>query len=208
MGVLLNEDDVLRVIFYSYSFEQLGMNVRHYTVGPPTGEFTDKMLAEALAEDVKLLYAPVMASSALFIGVSAERVTPNPKPISYSPRVDYAGTLTGDPLPLETAGLISLRSEQTGPGGRGRMYIPFPAVSAMEEDGHPTQAYTDDLDLLGAWMKDSHALTVDINGIEVFPVLRSTTPSGYPLVNDYIVRRLWASSRRRGDFAKRNIPPF
>lgn len=59
------------------------------------------------------------------------------------------GFVNGTQLPLQLAGVVSVRTATAGPRGRGRMYMPPPASVALASDAQMTTAYRDDV--LLAW---------------------------------------------------------
>lgn len=49
-----------------------------------------------------------------------------------------AGTGLGNPLPQEVAVAVTLRADNPGPAGRGRMFLPAPTVAAVTATGRLT----------------------------------------------------------------------
>src|SRR5690606_6703804 len=108
---------------------QLGLNVRHYEVASEVGTGADLLsMAEDLGTIFGPLYIALLSSSAEFRGVGARKIRPIPvSGEALSNAGAGFGAVTGDPLPRQVSGLISLRTASTTVAKRGRAYIPFPS---------------------------------------------------------------------------------
>jgi len=56
------------------------------------------------------------------------------------------GNLSGDSMPIRTAGIISLRTSVLSRRGRGRLYLPPANEAGNGSDGHPTSGYVDNME--------------------------------------------------------------
>jgi len=115
-------------------------NVLHAIV--PEGTSPDVALANGLFDSIKADIAPLlsyMSTQTNLEGLSIRNlqsgsnveVDSNP---ADSPSV--AGVGEGFALPEEVAIVVTLRSGQTGPAHRGRIYLPGWSTDALDVDGH------------------------------------------------------------------------
>lgn len=201
---------LLRVNIYVEQAGQVSINRRFFYVtfigvGNPPSILT---AATALAGLLKPLYQPLMATTATFRGLTMQQVTPNlldPELITDA----GAGTGTGDPLPLETAGLISFRTGFGGRKNRGRTYVPFPPEGSNDATGRPTAPYITALATLGSFLAND--INIAPGGADAPYTLRGLIiPSDQAqgrVVTNYSVKARWASMRTRGDYSAANVSP-
>ena len=56
-----------------------------------------------------------------------------------------SGQTTGNPLPVQDAVVVSLKTANTSPRGRGRFYLPTPGVAGIGADGQLSTAWRDNI---------------------------------------------------------------
>lgn len=210
-------NDVLLVTLASYTPSQAGLNNLHYIVLDTSGGGVT--LAELANAIDALVAAPMKAwlgTNARWRGVSVRNLAPPATP-GYAETGSDGPGLAGAGLPTQTSGLITLKTAVGGPGGRGRIYPPFPGQDFVADTGG--------MNLAG--------LTALVDLCAAIPVLRNFTAfgggtcrlqlvvassllhweAGVPLPTPLSVTELkpqgaFATQRRRGQFGRINPEPF
>lgn len=204
--------DTLQIKIYCKFRDQIGLNVRYLQVTNTTGaSVTDQEVADRVALDVDALYRELLSIQARFEGVSAQIVLPVARDTVYSNNGAGAGLTSGDPLPSQTCGLITLRSGFAGRSGRGRMYIPFPGEGDNDTvNATPSASYMDKLAVLGEYFESFAVVTVGANSATMRWVITNypDPAPGFVGILDTIPRQKWATQRRRGAFGRPNSLPF
>lgn len=171
--------------------------------------------ALANAAKAALVAGAQWSNLALFLAPTAQitrvelldlRVANQPSVASDTPPT--LGTSTGTALPSEVAAVLTLRTGTTGPGGRGRWYIPGWATNAI---GAGDIIASTAVAALGAWTQNIAAAVTAAQGQIVLlrPARASYTgstgtvhparPAGFLPFTTVIVRdNHWDSQRRRG----------
>jgi len=205
--------DVIECRSYAWQpdLKQLGINTTKWQVaGPITGPSTLDSVASALGSQIRLLIPPLMSSAATLYGVSvralkgATRETPawyrNPTP----------GTVSGEILPAQLTGLVSMYTAYAGRQGRGRNYLPFPADSS-NDDGVPTSGYHDVLTAYALFLSEPLVTSTDVEFTLIpglFPLLAGDPPArGFVPFVETTASIYWATQRRRGEFGRVNTLP-
>lgn len=204
-------NDVYQVRIVSGYGNQVGMNIRYYVVNNVVGiEFTPADLAVTVDMAIAAAYKALLSTSSFYRGVGAKLIWPT-QGIEFSTIASLgAGTVAGDVLPPQTAGLIGLQTLKPGPEGHGRMYIPWPSETDNGATGLPIAGYGTRLNTLGALMTLNVLKTAGGNTTTWAPCLfRKDTLNATKLItNGYYSRTGWASQRRRGAFGAANVLPF
>lgn len=201
--------DTLEVRFFSSWGDQAGVNVRHFRIVTVTGtELTHFQIASQLSTRFHNLFKALMHTSAEFRGVGVKRISPGAPTAEATNALDRGpGTRTGDPLPPQISGLLSLRTALAGPRNRGRMYLPFPGETDSTSAGRPSATYVAALSAVADNLVPAFNLIVGLQIVELQSVIRRRTPFVITDVTNILTRDRWATQRRRGDFGAQNVLP-
>jgi len=209
MPNVLQVDDLIEVKFYGKSEGQFSINVRHYrvTVAPLLGP-TDATVAEHMSDAFGPRMAAVMCERAEFLGCSAQIIKPVRRPMQVSASGAAVGTVAGEQLPRQIAGLIKIETNVATRRGRGRFYAPFPGESSNEPDATPNGTYTTNLQLLANSLAVNR--TVGLVGFEatLIPVIYARDIDNTTPVQAAVGRSFWATQRRRSDAGGGDKFPF
>jgi len=200
--------DILEVKFYCSQDIQLGINVRHYRIASVVGvERTRAQIASHLSGLFQSDYKGIMSTSARFEGVGVRKIRPLPISIEELYGLDAGtGNRTGDPLPLQTAGLITLRTATAGRKGRGRVYLPFPAEIDNTSTANPLAGYITALGVMAdRWVGDT-VLTAGLDVTTLTSVVYNRATGLGTNITGRRVSSFWATQRRRGDLSAANVP--
>lgn len=198
--------DLLEVRYISSAGAQVGQNIRHYRIDTITGtELTRPQLADGLSVRVRSLYKALLSSSAEFRGVAVKRVFPLPVTAESLTEVDRGpGTRTGDPLPTQVSGLISLRTGLAGRRNRGRLYTPFPAETDSDSSAHPGTTYATNLAALAVEFFGTVIVTFGVNITVLQNVIHKRGTSLFVNIIEARPTTNWATQRRRGTLGRPN----
>jgi len=214
MAEVINIDDIYeaRVVCADQSFSQYAINVFHYSCVDKSGNDTlDTDFADDFSDHIHAQYKAVLNIGATFYGVDVRRVHPLPTTLPAVSTHDQAvGTVAGDQLPSQIAGLIKLQTGFAGPGGRGRKYIPFPGEGDNAASGLQTAAANLRYAALAArFPMDITSINVGVDGQVVMrPVLINRETGNIRRVIDATPRMAWATQMRRGRLRRGDAAPF
>lgn len=112
------------------------------------------------------------------------------------------GQVNGAMLPPQVAVVASLRTPQVGPSGRGRIFLPAPAIATTTAGGVLTPTARGNMaTAVGTWLEDS-ALN---NGTKAIPCIvprAQSAPSAYSVIQAVRVGSVYDTQRRR----RRSVP--
>jgi len=201
--------DILQATFVTVAGSQAGLNVRHYrsiaTVGGSVGV---DQFANALFDDFDTAYITLMSAQATFNGVLVQKIFPLPMGMpAMSAQAPLVGLITGDLLPRQVAGLISLRTDFAGRRFRGRVYVPFSGENASELDSSPTAAYLAGLSTLAQQFLQQVTVIQGAATETIAPVIWHRDLQTTDFIRTAMIHDAWATQRRRGSFGRPNLPP-
>lgn len=200
---------VLEVTIGTWITNQQGLMVRHYENSAYTGEgSTLGAIATRLSTLLAPLVKPLLAVGATYRGIRVRRIDPlPPSPPAYELADQGPGTVAGDLMSPQTAGLITIGTAFAGRAYRGRAYIPFPSETDNDATGIPIPGYRTRADALALQLRTT-VVVGTVDSVTLIPVLwhrktRTTTD-----ITSSSTRPGWATQRRRGFFGRQNPIPF
>jgi hypothetical protein len=188
---------------------QLGLMTSHWRTSAITGlGCFDQDLATAYEAQVAGPLLVCLTNLSEYLGVSVKDISLLPLPASVTSNALAAFGIGGaNPMPTQTAGLISWRTAIAGRKGRGRTYVPFPSLSNVTPPGEsPNATYLTALSALATAMSTPLVVT-SVGGTSTMQLF--ITPKINALgnaVTGFAVRSGWATQRRRGDLGRQNPP--
>lgn len=209
MATLLTQNAILQVTFYQRFNEQTGLIVRHWNCSAPVApSATDKEATDRISQAYAPLIKPLMHPQARYLGCVGQIVYPVQAASVTSVEGAGVGTSGDEVLPPQNTGLISLRTNSAGRSGRGRAYIPFPPLVAINAGGTTTLAYQANLLLLSALFTDVTELTVDLVINTFIPVVYQRATGLRKPITSVRIREAFATQRRRSFVNKADASPF
>lgn len=200
-------DQIVRVVFYTRDVSQNALMVHHYRVtnqlglGANDGDFADT-IAALMGPPLKA----AMTQNATYQGATVQVIHPIlTNPVASADGAG-AGTVIGDGLPTQTAGLITLRTEQAGRSYRGRKYVPFPAEGSSDTYGYPNAAYQALLSNIASVLILPRTETQGPDSSTMTPIVWSPKLQAGSVINGHVVRVQWATQRRRSHSNRGDIP--
>jgi hypothetical protein len=193
---------------------QLGVNVTHWfvrSVGTPgatpfdVGTTLDALFAAA--------YKPMLTNGATYRGTQCQKIHPLPVSLAEASSGNAgAGTGGAAAIPQQVAGLIKLQTDRAGRPFRGRIYIPFLPVAAINAAGNlnaPSVAALNNI----ASIFTSQNVTTGLGGLlTVSPCIWHRKGYGTPpaqlrtfdRVTQAYASPLLATIRKRGNYGQTN----
>jgi len=209
MAIPLTNTQFVEVKLFSTNTTQVAINRLNYlvTAQTGTGSTLEAMLSQ-LAASITADYKAFMSSSARYLGMTGQIVA-NGSSILI-PNADGAGDgERGEALlPPQTAGLITVRTAQPGRIGRGRIYLPWQGTADQGDDGKPTNAQLARFELWAAQMTLPVVVGAGGNTVTVRYGVSDAGHARFFPMNDFTVRRAWATQRRRSFINRADRLPF
>lgn len=206
--------DIWQVELQAFSSSQLAINVHWYRVITSSGSApANEPQNYANAFDTALaptLIACMSADSAAYWGTRAQRWFPLPKQVfGFSANhQSNPGGAAGVFQPGQVAGVLKKYTPFAGRKYRGRAYIPFPSINAIDTgdvNSRPTVAYRNLLTSHGTALLGP--ITVVDGGVTdtLAPVLFEPKTGLYTAISLYSPDDAWGTQRRRGNFGRPNL---
>jgi hypothetical protein len=195
---------------------QLGVNILHMTVHTPVAGFAQANLAKAWGGLVSAGLRLMMPNTAQYYGTGVKNLSqvPNPAP-SFSTQGQGPGLDGAVLLPTQTCGLITLRTPYAGRAYRGRVYVAFPSAIENVSLDVPSAAYIAAITGFATTLAEDQILTDGLTSatvrVGIFhrpPKGQTPTPSSITTVTSGTAAHIWATQRRRGEYGRKNLPPF
>lgn len=192
--------DIRRVTVHCTSGNQQSVNVLHLiTTAEAGGGLTDAEIAGLHSSTMATPMKSCLGVGASYLGLKVSRIHPLPATdVKASVVGAGVGVRTGDQLPYQAAGILTLKTALAGRRNRGRMYVPFPAEESNNVTGQPDVIYTAALDALGTVLLGPFAYVVGARSTTLAPYLKNKSHPAGPQITSYIVRAYFATQRRRG----------
>lgn len=209
MAAALAIGDIIEVTFLQRFGAQTGAMVYHLRVDNiANGAVEDQDVANSMSSLFAPLIKACMGSTAEYVKTRAQVISPVRRPAVQSTLQAGAGSILGDMLPPQCAGLIKLAGEIANRHGRGRKYVPFPAESESAAGGVPSAFYITALDALKDELIDDHQVAAGGVGpgiADLDPIIWNRSLGSYQNVTGGASVQAWATQRRRS-FVNRADP--
>jgi hypothetical protein len=210
---IIADGDIAEVNVYCYLNGQLSINRLHYMgagqIG--TGGTVNTLLVDFNTR-TKALWTALLTGGANYLGLSGRVVFPlNHKSALYWFKSKGAGQAGPDALPMQTCGMFSKVSGTAGPGGRGRVYVPFPSTADVSGGAidQPNAGYQLRLGALAAQLFATAVATGGAgNQTTCNPVIFKRAAPALSLAwGNAAPKSKWATHRSRGDYGRINAMP-
>lgn len=201
--------DIIKVRFLATRGSQLGQNIRHYRISTEvTGGATYQEIADNINTTASPLYRELLSSAATFQGVAVQKIQPLPMLLEFmSTGTPGAGLRSGDPLPGQCSGIITLRTSLAGRAFRGRAYVPFPAEMSCDEGSQTTALYFGDLQDLGGFLVTGVTVVGATGTTTLVPGIHRRGTSQIQDLVGFTARNVFATQRRRGSYGRPDVIP-
>lgn len=214
-GPTLVANDLIEVMAIARTTDQIGLNIFHYkVVNAGVGDVLSRVTQalEAFGTPFSTSLKALMSSSAEFRGYQVRRLNA-PQSVWFQDATGAGpGTVAGDMLPRQVAGLLSKRVNVPGRRKGGRMYVPFPGEGDNDATSLPSAAYVVRLQTHAGNVLSSLAVGLTFNAD---PVVQQITYVGGVMflgasraITEVRSSDRWATQRRRGSYGRKNVSPL
>lgn len=216
MATAIQVGDILAGRVWTSTAAQAAVNTYNFTcISLTGGAVTDQDFANALDAITVLLYAPLCPAEVTYDGVQVYFARRNPMNLPNPVKAILSAgacTGTGGILPTEIAAVLKYGSTTRGPGGRGRVFLPFIAGQFKSAFGVPTTAMGVLVNsfasaLLSPLVVSSGGSTCTLVWSLVRKALLPTPPTDVQIVSAESAQK-FGQIHRRGDYGKLNLSPI
>lgn len=198
-----------RASVYAWLNNQYGIVTCDFIWNSQTGAFSDiytSQLAANIDSSSGAQFAACLALGTTYLGVKVAPVLKTETALAGIVTNTYAAGGTVGPLPTQTCGLMRKQTALKGAAGRGRLYMPFPDVTALLDSGQPSSAYRGLCRVFTSYFVSNQTFTFGGSINTFVPVVyhRSAVPPFGTNITGYADSAEWATQRRRGDFGRTN----
>lgn len=206
MATTIAEDDIVRTKVLVWVNYQVGINIRYWRCSTNPGDLTLEDLAAELTGSLVPLYVVYLTTTCIVDATKVQIVGPGGMSDEVTTLLGTAGAVTGQTLPRQACGIVTLTTGVGGRKNRGRFYLPFPTEGMNEGDGSPNAAGLSNMDALGAYYSQPLNVTVGDFTMILAPVIvhGGPAPDAPTPITGFIVRDKWGTQKRRGDYGKLN----
>jgi len=204
-------NDIVQTRHYCRLGDQASVNVRHWrvTTKAGTGATLASFLTTLAGTGLHAAYRALINDQAEYVGTDAQIIFPTLGVPTQSTTGAGSGDTSGDALPTQTSGLLTIRTSLGGRKNRGRLYVPFPTETDNTSAGAPTSTYQLALADLAAIFAVSYiGVGAGGNTNDLQPVILHRSNMTTTAVTSVTASAKWATQRRRGKFGRPNTTPF
>jgi len=199
----------LRVFCKHDVLVQIAVNVFHFEVTAIQGLGSSYFsFANRISTNISGIVKDMMSIDCRYAFTGVNRVKPLPPSTpEYSAAGQGVGAQVGKSLPPQVCGIITKNTPIGGPGGRGRVYAPFPAEIHVAANGKPTNAYFNLLLAYGAEVLKAHIIGEGVDTVSYRPVLLKRSVMTVTPITAHQARSKWGTQRRRSMYSAINRLP-
>jgi len=204
-------DDYLHVTYASRQISQNGLNVIWFKVFEKgVGVISDADMAIAIEAAATPLYKALLNENAFFYGVRVQLHKANGNVYIPQTVVSTAGggVVEGEPLPYQSALLVSLKTARAGRRYRGRKYLPFLSTSDMDSSGLWTGATKIVAGALAAQCFGRQTFTIGGSIVKIDPFIASVPIVDPETVTSLVLRDAPAQMRTRSQLRHGDALPW
>lgn len=191
--------DLLQISYYCTTVNQNGINVVQYRVSSIIGGgCTDAEIAAAISTLAAPVYKAYLPPTAKYSGLRLRFLEKDPLPVPVSD-VSGAGVgvLAGDLMATQAAGIIEKRTNFGGPGGRGRMYLPFICEASNDLNARPNAAWLVLAAALGTVVLTAQTVIVGGRQTTLTPIIYDRLDGVRTDISSFVPGSEWATQKRR-----------
>jgi len=216
MATAIVVGDVLAVRAWVSTAAQAAVNTYNFEcISLTGGAVTDQDLAVAMETPCSTLYGSLCPTEVTYDGVQVYFIRRDPMNLPNPVKsVSGAGacTGTGGILPTEIAAVMKYNTVIRGPGGRGRVYLPFIAGEFKSAFGVPTNAMGVLVNSFASALLTPLVVTSGGSTATFVWVLARKFPLPTPPTTAQITfaesAQKFGQQHRRGDYGKLNLSPI
>lgn len=207
----------VQVVCYCSALGQIGINTTYWMSRDTSGAGASALqVAIGLDSALNARYKELMGVEAAYRGVSCQILGPTPLVPSNAILNDGFGTSGENLLPGQCSYVLSWHTALAGRHNRGRIYPPFPFVTACDANGKMTAAAAVLLEALASAYTNDYTFGIggDTSDIHLTVRARTAPPPPAPVdirynfVTTHVSNQRFGTQRRRGQYGRLNPLPF
>lgn len=177
---------------------------RQFRISPRPAGSTTLEAAVLLDHQFGPFFCSVVAAAWEYLGCWCRCQSPawdeSPDEMAFDGPYDPWGS--DDPLPGQVAGLLTLKTNRPRPARTGRIFLP-PADETANDNGQPSAAYLDAMQLVADWLPLTHQEVLPGFGspLGATAAVWKSGNSALSVVTGVTVHTRWATQRRRSGTA-------
>jgi len=215
MGTAVQANDILSIRAWNVLDSQAAVTSFNWQcISVSGGGVTDQDFADAHNTTYGTLHKGSMPDSATHRGIQCyflQRSGPLPQPVK-SIGAAGDGTVGTTSLPKNTAAILKYASAVRGPGGRGRVYLPFISADMADLNGRPNAALDILMNSFASFLLTPMVVTVGANSATfVFGIVRRNVlpaPLGFLQAVTCESATKFGQMHKRGDYGRPNSSPL
>jgi hypothetical protein len=211
MPTFLNNGDILACRVWTTFEDQAAVNTYNFRCSGKIGlGVTDQDLAASMDTFFSAFYPSILNNLAVYNGTQVyilNRVGPLPAGVFYNGNTG-PGIGTSPAAPKGTAFVLSYTTGIRGPGGRGRLFLPFLATAALDNNGQPVGPALTLINAFFTSMAGGFLIGTTPNQISIDWIVYHRASRNYDFIQDGHARKTVSNLHRRGDYGKPNKSPI
>lgn len=216
MALSLLVGDVLAFRVWCTLDNQASVNTYNYLVGSVVGGgITDQNASDAFDTLINAFYKGITTTSVLYQGVQTYFIRRTfgslPAPVKSVANGGF-GLQAPPTLPPNTAAIMKYNTFERGPGGRGRVYLPFIASLLSSAFGTFTVAMDVAVNSLASALLSPLVVTSGGNSATLIWSLVARHPSPAPVTTRQIIGAqsagIFGQMHKRGSYGRANSSPI
>lgn len=214
MATTVQVGDIIAIRVWTALNDQAAVNTYNFQAIASTGTgVTDVDVAAAFVGFMGTFYGNLCSNATLYKGVQVyfvKRISggalPNP-----ANDISGAGNCTGGALalPRNTAAVLKYNGFSRGPGGRGRVFLPFLPTDTQDANGEPNTAVRTFIDAFAANLLNPTVVGTTPNQVTFSWILLHRGP---PITAEQLIAAASAGKfgqmHKRGDYGRPNVSPI
>jgi len=209
MAHVLDNGDVMEITPWCNLLGQFSANVLNIRIKNTVGTtVTDSLVTDDLDALLAPLYKVFLPTNCSYYGTKGQVV----KPTRYDPITTIAqqgaGTLAGDCLPTQTAGLATLRTGLANRSQMGRVYFPASSEADNDASAQPSLTYRNAINTIVVALRSGGTVINGGDSVDWEFVVRSRHLDIETPVTAHAIRLNWATIRKRSHIGRPDVAPF
>ena len=188
---------------------QNGLNVRYVKVDTVSNpDCNEQDFANTLSAVFGAVIKPLLSEKAQYRGLTLRSIGNIGEERIAATNESGNGAVTGDPLPPQICGLISLYGRGPKRKNHGRVYIPFPSETDSVATGGVSTAYGSNADNYGNLFVGPKEYAVGATDTDIAArwFIAGNQGQGDPIfITSKRTRGFWATQRRRGFLGRSDL---
>lgn len=172
------------------------------------GTVTDDDAADEFDATLGPLYRAILPAAASYYGLRLQ-VVQNTR---YDPQFDNdsagAGSLAGDPLPAQVAGVVALKTGFAARARQGRMYLPASGEALNDGTAKPSAAWITAASSIANALIGGGTIIVGAGSVDWRWVVYSRNLNLRTPITGFQVRANWGTRRSRSLIGQGDVAPF